>query len=769
MSTLSGVVSISFTSDWRCGTGKGTHGGVDLMVARDPEGLPYVPAETVKGLWREACERAAWGLSGGKGDGPWHDLVRHLFGSTDTGDPATARGRVSVRPARLTDDWRNVLADPSEGSVLRDSLVVTRYGVKIADSGVAEDDTLRLMERARAGLAVAAPFQVESWQPEWAVALLLQAGARLWHHTGGSRRRGAGACSVSLTGVTELPALIPEHQSDVAGFALLPAPPAAPAAPSDPDAAANQAPRRAIVTVTTLLPVLSTRSVEGNVARGLPFVPGSSLLPLVARAIGGRAPSLIREGRIAVTDAVPAPLLSGPDQAPVAVRLTPLPRTLLSPDKGRAWEVGEPLVDALEGVPAGCKAVSGWGAVVDEQWRVFQPRLAVTAHNSIDDDAQRPLDNGLYTFEVIPAGQTLQAEVGCEALTDTEWAAVLALGGERALGRYSSGGYGLVRLSINDVTTPAASQSPGQSDAAARPLTRFAVHLVSDALLVDDRGRLAPRADELARQLGNRLAATLRVRASFVSLSRRESWTATRTLPRLSLVGLAAGSVVEFDITVGSVTVAALDAALARGVGTRRAEGFGRLQRLDSPPLTMVAAEPAEASSAAPHDPSLPKPKPFARLRRASWEAEILRRIQVLAADAGFRQTYVKDGLSRSQLGALREAAIRLPRDRESVQRWVTATEQHDAKSDAWTKERLEAIRAVTAGGQGAAKRLAGVLNKTDTTHPRDTTDAAATTDTTDTTRPVPSDLGGVPPQVVAAALLAEVLRLAAREGGKDR
>nr|NLI50786.1 hypothetical protein [Propionibacterium sp.] len=746
MSTLSGVVNISFTSDWRCGTGRGSHGGVDLMVARDQEGLPYVPAETVKGLWREACERAAWGLSDGIGDGPWHDLVRHLFGSTDTGDPATARGRVSVRPARLTDDWRNVLADPAEGSVLRNSLVVTRYGVKIADSGVAEDDTLRLMERARAGLTVAAPFQVESWQPDWAVALLLQAGARLWHHTGGSRRRGAGACSVSLTGVTELPALIAQHQTDVAGFALL-APPAAPAASSNSDAEANDATRRAVVTVTTLLPVLSTRSVEGNVARGLPFVPGSSLLPLVARAIGGRATSLIREGRIAVTDAVPAPLLPGGDQAPVAVRLSPLPRTLLSPDKGRAWEVGEALVDALEGVPAGCKAVSGWGAVVDGQWRMFQPRLAVTAHNSIDDDAQRPLDNGLYTFEVIPAGQTLQAEVGCEALTDTEWAAVLALGGERALGRYSSGGYGLVRLSIADVTSPAVSQSPGQSDAEAPALTRFAVYLVSDVLLVDDRGRLAPRADELARQLGNRLAATLRVRASFVSLSRRESWTATRTLPRPSLVGLAAGSVVEFDVT-GSLTVAALDAALARGVGTRRAEGFGRLQRLESPPLTMVAAEPAEASSAAPHDPALPKPKPFARLRRASWEAEILRRIQVLAADAGFRQTYVKDGLSRSQLGALREAAIRLPRDREAVQRWVTATEQHDAKSDAWTKERLDAIRAVTAGGQGAAKRLAGVLNNDDTA------------------QPIPSDLGGVPPQVVAAALLAEVLRLAAREGG---
>jgi len=752
VSTLSGVVTIAFTSDWRCGTGRGAHGGVDLMVARDQEGLPYVPAETVKGLWREACERAAWGLSDGQGNGPWHDLVRHLFGSTDTGDPATARARVSVRPARLTADWLNVLADPLEGPVLRSALVITRYGVKIANSGVAEDDTLRLMERARAGLTVVAPFSVESWQEDWAVSLLLQAGARLWHHTGGSRRRGAGACSVSLSGMPELPALVDEHRSDVARFSLLSTPAATPATAAAPDAGTTDVTRRALVTVTTLLPVLSTRSVEGNVARGLPFVPGSSLLPLVARAIGGRAPSLIRDGHLSVTDAVPAPLLAGPDELPVPVRMAPLPRTLLSPDKGRAWEAGKRLLDALGGVPADCKSVSGWGAVVDGQWRQFQPRLSVTAHNSIDDDAQRPLDNGLYTYEVIPAGQTLQAEVVCDGLTDAEWASVLELRGERTLGRYSSTGYGLVELALADNTPPGAAPATEQNDEDERPLTRFAVHLMSDALLVDERGRLAPRADELARQLGERLAVDLSVRASFVSLSRRESWTTTRTLPRPSMVGLAAGSVVEFEVKYGSLSAAALDTGLAHGIGTRRAEGFGRLQHLDAPPLTMVAAEPAEATEAAQHDPDLPKPKPFAQMRRASWEGEIERRIQVLAADADFRTEYVKDGLSRSQLGALREAAVRLPRDRESVQRWLTATEQHDAKSDAWTKERLAAIRAVCVRGKGQwAKRLADVLTTNDPAHP------------------VPSDLGGVPPEVASAALLAEVLRLAAREEGKDR
>lgn len=48
-----GQMSISFTSDWHCGTGQGRHGGIDRLVRRDADDLPFVPAKTLLGLWRE--------------------------------------------------------------------------------------------------------------------------------------------------------------------------------------------------------------------------------------------------------------------------------------------------------------------------------------------------------------------------------------------------------------------------------------------------------------------------------------------------------------------------------------------------------------------------------------------------------------------------------------------------------------------------------------------------------------------------------------------
>ena len=39
---------IRMLSDWHIGTGAGRHGGIDRLIARDADGLPYVPASTVR-------------------------------------------------------------------------------------------------------------------------------------------------------------------------------------------------------------------------------------------------------------------------------------------------------------------------------------------------------------------------------------------------------------------------------------------------------------------------------------------------------------------------------------------------------------------------------------------------------------------------------------------------------------------------------------------------------------------------------------------------
>src|SRR5690554_4168640 len=74
------TIRLTMLSDWHVGSGTGRPGNVDRVVARDADGLPYVPAKTLRGIWRDACERLARGLDGGT-DGEWSSLVDRVFGS----------------------------------------------------------------------------------------------------------------------------------------------------------------------------------------------------------------------------------------------------------------------------------------------------------------------------------------------------------------------------------------------------------------------------------------------------------------------------------------------------------------------------------------------------------------------------------------------------------------------------------------------------------------------------------------------------------------
>src|SRR5437899_1282259 len=73
------VLRLEFTSDWHLGSGMGRPGHVDRLVARDGDDLPYVPAKSLTGIWRDACERLAFGLDNGQ-PGAWIAWVRYLFG-----------------------------------------------------------------------------------------------------------------------------------------------------------------------------------------------------------------------------------------------------------------------------------------------------------------------------------------------------------------------------------------------------------------------------------------------------------------------------------------------------------------------------------------------------------------------------------------------------------------------------------------------------------------------------------------------------------------
>jgi len=164
--TASFTVTLTMVSDWHIGTGAGIPGSVDRVIVRDDRGLPMVPAKTLTGVWRDACELVALGLDDGAGNGGWCRLVEAVFGDQPalreeaTGDPPRPAA-LSVRPARLPDGLRAALA-PGAAAPFRDALTFVKPGVEIdPDSGRARTKSLRMEEVARRGAVLTAPCTLD--------------------------------------------------------------------------------------------------------------------------------------------------------------------------------------------------------------------------------------------------------------------------------------------------------------------------------------------------------------------------------------------------------------------------------------------------------------------------------------------------------------------------------------------------------------------------------------------------------------------------------
>lgn len=735
--TYSGTLTVSFDSEWHCGTGAGKHGGVDRTVALDDEGLPYVPGRTLKGMWRDACERVGYALDDGA-DGQWSRLVRRLFG-----DPALAarkgdasRSLVHVRNGHITPAWRERVLG-KENEILAPGLRVTRSGVTILDeSGTAKPDHLRLIEFARRGLDLDAPFSVDASQ-HWAIDLLLAAGLKDLTGLGAHRRRGAGRCQVTTTALTPTDDLVAKHKAEVAGWRLDSTPwprQQVDLASSLSAATSSQLVHAARVLLTLRQPVAATRAVLGNIMLSHDFVPGSTVLPVVARALGKDAASLIRSGNIVVTDAVPAP---------GEARLARAPLSLLSNEKGSRWlSAPEDVHDARDGFRFSAdRPVGGWALRRSNgAWRIHRPGLTNIAHASIDDASQRTLDNGVYTIQAIPVGTRLAFDVWLpEDMRDA-----LTLPAQVSLGRYRDDSYGLVDVKV--LPPPIADRL---ADVEAG--TALSLWLTSDACIETVDGAMDTTSQGFAAAVQRALRArgvpaslTVVQEETFASAVRRDSWTGSISLPRPTLAGLAAGSVVTMR-TDGDLPGETLRDVLDRGIGQRRAEGFGRCE-------VLPAASNQNISSWTDHptppvtfdgDPTSEEPSRWADVRRAIWRVELQQRIRIAAADPAVREKVLPKGATPSNLGTLRTAAMELASDSGAVDRWCKR-----ARNSSTRNEDATGGGAVLAGFFAAEN-----LKQADALHSWLTSNQAASA------VDVPVDLGGNAQQEVASWLLVECVR----------
>lgn len=182
---------------WHAGTGRGGGALQDALVHRDSVGLPVLPGRHLKGLLREALERAeTLGWVGHAG------LAEVLFGArTETVEGGRPRpGCLRVSDAMLAPEVGEWLAHSEAGRGLIPHLFRTLHATAVdAESGTALDGSLR-------GIEVTVPLMLEAivepiagcegLPPEWPTRL--REVLPLIDAVGAQRKRGLGRAVLSL-------------------------------------------------------------------------------------------------------------------------------------------------------------------------------------------------------------------------------------------------------------------------------------------------------------------------------------------------------------------------------------------------------------------------------------------------------------------------------------------------------------------------------------------------------------------------------------------
>jgi len=597
------IVRIDMLADWHVGSGEGIPGGIDRLVQRDRHDLPFIPGKTLTGIWRDGCELAVRALDQGEASGPWHEVLDVLFGDEPTRPPrprreepgkdqkpsdnhrGPRRAAVSIRSAHLPAPLVKNLQGPAPGRhLLRDALTVVRPGVRIARAtGMADPDHLRFVEMARGGLTLYAPVTIDLDLPSEvrkAAVALLTAGALMVEGLGGKRRRGAGRCDIRL-----LPnGTVNEALGWLGSNTTPPSKPLKTEVSLNPDPVSVAGAMEWLdLTVELDQPVSAPTRVVGNVGEGLDFVPGTNLLAWLAKHARVPLKPMIEAGTLRV---LPLTLEVGGERG------LPVPFALFTPKPGADQTAPKPTVINIlrKDVPDKPQHQQVRAGFVCSRSPVRQasPPMVLQTHNTVDEQAQKPTTavGGVYSYKAIAAGTRLRTRIGAPTEVMAKFEANLEPGTLIPLGRSRKDSYGgarVVAVSRGDRRLEPNPPAPNK---------RLTVWCLSDVLLRDERLRPDPSVRGLGRELGTALGVTLRPvdRKAMIRTRRLDGWQASWGLPRPSLIGIAAGSCAVFDVEGGSVDPAKVCEVTERGLGERRAEGYGDVW-INPPLLTPESQE----------------------------------------------------------------------------------------------------------------------------------------------------------------------------------
>jgi CRISPR-associated protein Csx10 len=720
---------LTMESDWHIGSGMSRPGNIDRLVVRDSDGLPFVPAKTLRGIWRDACERLVRGLDNGK-VGDWASLVDRIFGSQPAlgGNGSTRRhedpaqtpveSALAVGPARLPAALRHRIGTDRR---FLDGMTFVKPGVKIdRRRGQAETDFLRFEEMARVGTVLEAecvlPARIAGEQRVVA-SVLLVAAAQLIERLGGKRRRGPGRCKFEVMGADVSQALVwlETHEK----------PPAWGDKPNSTtvlaeDEAAPPSEQWMVVPLVLSLtgPLAVSYRTVGNVVETLDFLPGSYLLPHVTQTLtrlGVDPRGAIRHGDLCV---LPATIEVGGERG------RPVPMALFA-DKNDSKKIVNRL---LEAEPDGqVKQMRAGYVGAGNALTPNKVPLVVQTHNTVEDRPQRPTTKvgGVYTYEAIAPVEggvpvRLRSEIRlrkslAEKLTQQRPDWWRALCGAVSLGRSKKDDYGAVEL---EAETPRdfASDTAGGNE--------LIVWLLSDTLLRGEGLRPAPTGKDLAAELARRFgldADSVKVRKKkggpdektpldeLVRVRRLDTWHVGWGLPRPSLVAMQAGSCMALTIE-GKIDPGCLREIEAEGVGERTAEGYGQI-RFNDPLLCMppsswgnLQGATLKGRTTAVATPAPELEATYAeyahRLERVVWKQEIRRAALEIAANRTRRHESLKwdvthDKPSMSQIGGLRGqlARLRSEGDVQPIIGWLDHLAENPKRAEKWPRGAISRVR----------------------------------------------------------------------------
>jgi len=723
---------LEMKSDWHIGSGAGRPGDVDRLVRRDAYNLPYVPAKTLTGVWRDGCERTALGLDDGE-PGAWSRWVPFLFGE-QAGHPQEELhlkapddfelprpAALSVRSAHFPQNLRQALRNKDAA---REAVTFVKPGVSISErSGRARTNYLRFEEMARAGAKLEAQGQID-WrgcdeaQKRAATALLL-AGARLVERIGGKRRRGVGRCALTVNDDAAFEAALdwiakqdqppePPPSDQQVSLALL-------------EAQSVGAWRRYGLAITTKTPLIIATHAAGNLIKTTDYIPGTHLLAVIIQFLRTVAPDVVNlneavvNGGLMVTNAT-----IEVDGAPGR----PVPFCLFQEKLSEGLKGGEKVYnrfcDDTDDKPQLKGYRSGYiGRTAERALPNYQTvSREVETHNVVKDEMQRPEEEvgGVFSYEAIKAETKLRAETWLKSslvekieAARPQWLA--ALNREHRLGRSKKDDYGLIELTVEPLDTALATNMDNTVEG------ELTVWLISDLLLRDERLRSTASIEQLKKTLERELDVTLTWREDgakkllpYLSRQNRtDSWHVGWGLPRPSLVGLAAGTCVVFKVT-GKLDENKLAELEREGVGERRAEGYGRIRfndpllrsklenatrgnvgsTSDQPKKTETGDEAGSLSQA--------ESDYLHMIEKEAARREVQRLALGFASDPTNRLKALGMGINGkgskpplSQLGALRSVISRLQNDAESdkqqVIRWIEHLEATSNRLDKWPED----------------------------------------------------------------------------------